>query len=163
VKSSWKKAQKERKKKKSPLILRFSQIIFVSLMALTVIGAGEKREQTPGDLPYGEWEVRKHNREGDSPPAVVYCKLDGSVSVYGGSEGEAEQGRALFSVVNSWVDDDGTVYMEVICSWEEGHQTYELWKYRNGGRVWEKSLGIGGFPSGINPYDPTYLRLRRRQ
>jgi hypothetical protein len=133
----------------------------VLCLGVTVAQDGGSKQAPSKDVIYGEWLVIDYNDVQSSPPVQVSCNYDGTLSELGNDPNRS----AAFSVVESWVDESGNLFLEVNCRYGEGedsHNTFELWKYDSSGTIWELNRGLTDFPGSIDPDDPSYTIFNRQ-
>ncbi len=136
----------------------------VIVIAPIIFGAGSKKESSLGDL-YGEWFSVDYNEEAPSKPARVFCSIDGVITEYQSLFSSGPSNRATFSVVDSWVDSQGNLYLKVHCNYSEPgseHSTFDLWKIDSSGSVWEFNRKFTDFPDEIDSHDPSYMIFNRK-
>ena len=138
--------------------------IMLVLVLPVIVTGGSKRSVSVDDV-RGEWYTVDYNNAHPSPPAKVICGLDGTISEYPNLSSKEPQDRGTFSIIDSWVDEQGNLYLKVNCKYEKPesvHNTFDLWKLDRDGTIWELNRNLTEFPSRIDRTDPSYMLFNRR-
>jgi hypothetical protein len=129
-----------------------------------LFGAGSKKEASLDNL-YGEWITIDYGEGAHSKPAKVICSVEGVITEYSSILSSKPDNSATFSVVESWVDSQGNLYLKVNCNYSEpgsAHSTFDLWKLDSSGSVWEFNRNLTDFPDTIDPNNPSYMIFNRQ-
>lgn len=142
----------------------FHLFIILILVIPVIVTGGSKRKASVDDV-HGEWFTIDYSEALPSPPAKVICSIDGTLSEYSNLSSNEPQDRGTFSIIESWVDEQGNLYLKVNCAYEKPdsiHNTFDLWKLDSSGTVWELNRSLTDFPSKIDRTDPSYMLFNRR-
>jgi hypothetical protein len=145
-----------------------NRVIFLLNVVIVIVpillGAGSKKEASLEDF-YGEWVTIDYSKATPSKPAKVICSVEGVITEYPSILSSKPSNSATFSVVDSWVDLQGNLYLKVNCNYAESgsaHSTFDLWKLDSSGSVWEFNRRLTDFPEKIDPNDPNYMIFNRQ-